>query len=79
MKVISEQEHKKMLKDNFIFCYSPKVMNYLRHRGCHYICKSNHEVTNSPYWLFMRTPDVEELMTEYRNAQNRKIPEIKGF
>jgi hypothetical protein len=79
MKVKTEKEFRKVLKDKFIFCYSPKVMNYLRHRGCRYICKSNHEMTNSPFWLYMRTPDVEEMMTEYRDSLNREVPEVEGF
>ena len=79
MKVTSEKDFKKTLKDNFIFCYSPKVMNYLRHRGCRYICKSNHEITDSPFWLYMRSPDVEAMMTEYRESLTREVPEVEGF
>ena len=79
LKVKNDKEFKEVLKKNFIFCYSPKVMNYLRHRGVRYICKSNHELTNSPFWLYMRTPDVEEVMREYRDSLSRDVPDIKGF
>ena len=79
LKVNSEKEFKQMLKKNFIFCYSPKVMNYLRHRDIRYICKSNHEFTNSPFWLYMRTPEVESMMIEYRQSLNREVPDIEGF
>jgi len=79
MLVTSEKEFKEILKENFIFCYSPKVMNYLRHRGCRYICKSNHEVTDSPFWLYFRNEDVERLMIEYRESLNKEMPDVEGF
>ena len=79
MKVTTEKEFKETLKKNFIFCYSPHVMNYLRHRGIRYICKSNHENTNSPYWLYMRTKDVEDMMKEYRKSQEREVPKVELF
>jgi hypothetical protein len=75
----TNEQFRDYLKKNFIFLYDSNVMNYLRHHNCRYLCKSNHERTGSPFWLYARVPEVEALMEEYRKSLEREVPEVEEF
>ena len=39
------------MKQVYFYCYSYKLMNFLKLQGHHFICKARHPNGN-PYWIF---------------------------
>ncbi|MED3835095.1 hypothetical protein [Peribacillus frigoritolerans] len=46
----------------FFFCYDRMVMMYLKGRGFKFITCALHEVSKNKFWLFVKTPELEEAL-----------------
>lgn len=54
-----------MTVQDFFFCYDKKIMRYLRYdKGIQFITKALHTETKAEFWLFARTPELEEALKE---------------
>lgn len=58
----------------FLYCYSPNLFQFLRFGKCiPFIHTAYHITTKKQFWLFRRTPEVQQALTEYREGKNQKI------
>lgn len=58
--------------NNFYYCYSPFVKQFLVEKGIKYITASFNNVTNSVFWLFERSDELDNALTTYHKIKNKK-------
>lgn len=51
--------------NEFFYCYSPNLHEFLRANGQRYICAGLNENTMRKFWQYKRTPEFERLLAEY--------------
>lgn len=51
--------------DRFFYCYSPPLKDRLLDKGERFICVGLHEKTRKKFWLFERTDNLNEVLTEW--------------
>ncbi|MEK4178550.1 hypothetical protein NSQ61_02990 [Aeribacillus sp. FSL K6-1121] len=58
--------------NEFFYCYSPNLHEFLRTNGQRYICAGLNENTMRKFWQYKRTPEFERLLATYTtNNPNR--------
>ena len=56
-----------MTVKDFFFCYDKKTMKYLRYdKGISFITTALHKDTKAEFWLFERTAELEEALSEIK-------------
>lgn len=57
---------------NFYFCYSDKLLKFLRYeKDLKFLITARHIETNNQFWLFNRTQELEDALTEWsKNGKN---------
>lgn len=57
---------------NYFFCYSVKMFQFLKHvKGFQFICYAKHDKTDKPFWLFERTQELNNALTEYGQVKDK--------
>ncbi|MEV2910708.1 hypothetical protein ABNF65_19360 [Paenibacillus larvae] len=54
------------MKNNYFYCYAPKLFHFLLSRGHRYICVGINENTGGKFWLFEKDAEVNRSLSEYR-------------
>lgn len=52
-------------EQSYFFCYSKRMLGYLKGKGFSYICCAMHEKTGNKFWLFERNPRLQEALDNY--------------
>ena len=52
---------------DFFFCYTISMSMYLRERGFSYIFKAKSIKNNEIFTLYMKSPELQQALNEYRN------------
>lgn len=64
--------YKKKRMDRLFFCYSERLKNALVANGFKYICVGINERTNSRFWLFWGTNELNDYKDNtYQNERDR--------
>ncbi|MGY3314660.1 hypothetical protein ACV242_003156 [Peribacillus simplex] len=50
---------------DFFFCYSRRVMMYLKSVGFAFLLCAYHETSLQKYWMFVRTPELSKALGSY--------------
>ncbi len=56
----------KIVTENYFFCYDAKLMGVCKRAGFDYITCAIHEASGNKFWLFERTPELQEVIINYR-------------
>lgn len=62
---MTKEEQNIELRRRFIFVYSRNKMLYLRDQGFRYLFKSYNSKTHSVFYVFDRTPEINQALSEY--------------
>jgi len=62
---MTKEEQNVELRRRFIFVYSRNKMLYLRDQGFRYLFKSYNGKTHSVFYVFDRTPEINQALSEY--------------
>jgi hypothetical protein len=53
----------------YFYCYDKSLMKYLRYdRSVNFICSGLHPKLKNMFWLFPRTTELDEFISEYNSA-----------
>ena len=64
-------------EEKYFWCYSTNLHEFLRYeKGLKYICTAFHATTMKRFWLFERTEELKNALSEY-NAQGKELKNIK--
>lgn len=55
--------------NEFFYCYSTNLHDFLRLRGVRYICAGLNETTLRKFWQYRRDERLNELLTQYREGK----------
>jgi hypothetical protein len=53
------------MSNDFLYCYSPAMLSFLRAKGHRYICVGVNEKTGGKFWLFTKDDGVRRSLDEY--------------
>lgn len=53
------------MNDEYLFCYSPPMLHFLRAKGHRYICVGVNERTGGRFWLFAKNETLRQSLDEY--------------
>lgn len=54
-------------EDKYFFCYSTNLHEFLRYeKEIKYVCTAFHATSNKRFWLFERSEELKNALTEYR-------------
>lgn len=59
--------------NNYYYCYNTVKKNYLLENGINYIDKDIHKRTGNTFWVFVRNSKLDELLSNWRNVQNKRF------
>jgi len=63
----------KMNREGYFFCYSTNLLEFLRYKkGQRYVCTAFHDKTMKRFWLFEKTEELNQSLTEY-TEHSRKL------
>lgn len=58
--------------NEFFYCYSPNLHEFLRANGQRYICAGLNENTMRKFWQYRRDEKLDELLRQWRENKPKK-------
>lgn len=59
-----------MEQKKYFFCYSYKLKKFLSELNIRYELSANNTKTNKPYWVYIRTNDLLNALTKWKELNN---------
>lgn len=54
---------------DFFYCYNKNLFSYLKDKGFRYIFTALHITTNSQFFLFEKTKELDEALSSYQQLK----------
>lgn len=59
--------------NNYFYCYSIKLLQFLKINGFRYEYTNMNPKTNKSYWIFIRTPELMKEITNFTNEKQKYL------
>lgn len=69
--------HKSKLKQQYFFCYSKGLKNWISNNNVSHITKAKAISNDKEFWLFEQSEELAELVTEYE--ANKEAIRNRGY
>lgn len=63
---------KQLNQKDLFYCYSINLFHYLKVNGFYYLYRGYNPRTQKNYWIFEKTPEFLEALTEFTNNKKKK-------
>lgn len=64
--------------NNYFYCYNNQLKNWLVKKGRRYITEGVNKNSGSTFFLFEKSPELDEYINQYRIIQNKKRNKYKN-
>lgn len=59
-----------MRNERYYYCYSYPLKAFIMDHGIRYVLKATHNESQKRYWVFERTKNLDELLTEWQSRKH---------